>query len=440
MSLASIITSVFLVFFGFAGGGGSDSGGGGGSDFSSGSSFDSSSSSSRSRSSSSSGGYSGSSSDYGIDDIIGVVMTLIVYSSFFAVIWVIVDKHSRRHRTTSHDIATMTKNSHESPQEKQIREQAEQIFKAYQSDWTNFNVQNIATYTTPEYYQHAALMLELLKSLHRVNKVSQLEVEGAYVMASVKDNTPLPVKLKIKIYFSGLDEVIDTETGDTLYSDHAKNIHETWNFIYDGQTLKLSGVSQPTESAVHLVKSLADFANKNHLFYSPDWGRYALPSRGLIFSRSTMQTADINNHILGKWGGNLVQLYTYAETPGDPSTYYIVGQITLPKSYLGVIVKPKHRKSKQLTRRIPKSYAKFELEWPKFNQRYEVHAASADALPAFELLNPKFMEYLYRKNSDYSLEVVDNTIYIFANIEQITDHDYVDLLDALSAAYQELKQ
>lgn len=417
MKFVAIIISAVLALFGFAGGGGSDSGGGG-SDFGGSSSW------------------SSSDSDYTSE---GGDIWILIVAVTIVVVAVFLDKLASRRRISKRDIAVMNANSHESPQEKNIREQAEQIFRTYQDDWSNFNFQNISSYTTPEYYQHASLMLELLQSMHRVNKVSQLSVEGAYVMASVKDDTPLPVNLRVKIYFSGLDEVIDTQTSDILYSDFAKNIHETWSFIYDGKSLKLAGISQPTESASHLVRSLADFASQNKLFYSPDWGRHALPTRGLIFSNASIKTSDVNNHIIGKWGDLLIQIYTYSEIPGDPSTYYLVGQISLPKSYKGVIVKSKQSKSK-VYRRIDKSYEKFELEWPDFNKRYEVYAASADALPAFELLNPKFMELLYGKNPEYSLEVADNSIYIFMNNKQATEQDYADLLDVLSAAYQELKQ
>ena len=141
--------------------------------------------------------------------------------------------------------------------------------------------------------------------------------------------------------------------------------------------------------------------------------------------------------MIGKWGDLLVQLYTYAETPGQyASSYYIVGQINVPKDYLGVIVKSREFKS---GKKPDKSYEKFELEWNKFNDRYEVYAASRDALPAFELLNPKFMEFLYGKNPSYSLEVVDNVIYIYANIKNITEQDYIDMLAVLRAAYDELK-
>ncbi len=339
-----------------------------------------------------------------------------------------------------HDNKTKIKSkiarNNSTPEEKFIHAEAEKIFKAYQADWTALDSTKIAVYTTPEYHEHATYQLELLKNLHRVNKVSNLKINYVCLLTPVNDKTPLPANIRVEFGFNGLDEVIDNAKNKTLYKNNAVGVSETWNFIYDGKSLKLSGISQPTESSAHLIRSLANFANKNHLYYSPDWGRYALPARGLIFGGSSMSVADINNHIIGKWGDLLIQLYTYSKVPGDPSTYYLVGQINVSKDYLGVIVKSKKYKTHE---KPDKSYDKFEMEWPDFNERYEVYAASRDALPAFELLNPKFMEYLYDKNLNYNLEVADNVIYIFASVRNITEADYAELLDVLKLAHKELK-
>lgn len=413
MNIAAIITSIAIVFFGFAGGGGSSSGGGGGSS-SGGSSYSSSHSSSHSSSSSSS------------SDDADPIYALVTFGIIFLIVWLVVTKGSK----------PSFKDFNSTPTEKEIHNKAEEIFKSYQADWSDFNLANIKKYTTAHYYKHASLMLELLKDLHRKNQVSKLKVKKVYLLNPVNNETTFPINIQVAFSFSGLDEVI-TDDGEKLYSQYVSNAVETWNFIYDGKNLKLSGISQPTESAPHLIKSLANFATTNKLFYSPDWGRYALPSRGLIFGGASINIADINNHIIGKWGDLLIQLYTYAETPNQAtSSYYIVGQINVPKDYLGVIVKSKEFKS---GRKPDKSYEKFEMEWNEFNNRYEVYAASRDALPAFELLNPKFMEFLYGKNPSYSLEVVDNVIYIYAPISGVTEKDYDDMLEVLKKAYDELK-
>ena len=413
MNIAAIITSIAIIFFGFAGGGGSSSGGGGGGGGGGHSSYHSSSSHSTSSSSGSS-----DDSDWAVTLVVfGIIVFIVILCS----------AGSSKSKFKDHN---------STKQEKQIHEAADHIFKSYQEDWSEFKLDNIKTFTTPQYYQHATLMLELLKNLHRANKVSKLKVRKIYLLDPVNDQTSLPANIRVAFDFSGLDEVI-TDDGKKLYSAYVPNAVETWNFVYDGENLKLSGIAQPTESAPHLIKSLANFAKENKLFYSPDWGRYALPARGLIFGGASMKIADINNHVIGKWGDLLVQLYSYAESPNlGVSGYYIVGQINVPKDYLGVIVKSRQFKT---GKKPDKSYDKFELEWNEFNDRYDVYAASRDALPAFELLNPKFMEYLYSKNPSYNLEVVDNVIYIYANIRNITEQDYAELLEVLQKAYDELK-
>ena len=421
MNIASIIISVVIALFGFAGGGGSSSGGGGGGSSSGGSSSYSSSSS------------SGDSDCEGVECVVGFAFVVVV----MVVIALISNSSTKKSLEKSRKKRQLANNS--TPQEQQIHAESERIFRAYQEDWSSFNTANIATYTTPRYNNHVLLMLELLRDLHRINKVSSLTVDVVYLKTPVSDSTELPARVDVEFEFGGLDEVLDAHTKKVLYSNRAVAATETWNFIYDGNTLKLDGISQPTESHSHLIRSLAEFSSQYNLYYSPDWGRYALPSRGLIFSNSSMASSDVNNHIIGKWDNLLTQLYTYSAIPGDPSTYYLVGQITLPKSYLGVIVKSR-RQNLKVMKRLDKSYDKFELEWPEFNKRYEVYAASADALPAFELLNPKFMEYIYSKNPNLSLEVADNTIYIFANIKSVTEQDYADLLDVLTAAHKELKE
>ena len=411
MNITAIVISAVIAIFGFAGGGGSSSGGGGGGG-GGGSSYSSHSSS-----------HSSSSSSSGDSD---PILTLIVFFTIIIIVFLSMSKTNRPH----------FKNHNKTEQEKRIHEAAEHIFKSYQEDWTEFRLDDIKTFTTDHYYQHASLMLELLKNLLRTNKVSKLKVKGVYLLDPVNEKTSLPANIRVAFEFSGLDEVI-TDDSKRLYGQYVSSATETWNFVYDGENLKLSGISQPTESAPHLIKSLANFADENKLFYSPDWGRYALPSRGLIFGGNSMMISDINNHVIGKMGDLLIQLYTYSALPGRyKGSYYIVGQINVPKEYLGVIVKSKKFKT---SRKPDKSYEKFEMEWNEFNDRYEVYAASRDALPAFELLNPKFMEFLYAKNPSYNLEVVDNVIYIYAPIRFITERDYSELLEVLKKAFDELK-
>ena len=90
--------------------------------------------------------------------------------------------------------------------------------------------------------------------------------------------------------------------------------------------------------------------------------------------------------------------------------------------------------------KIPSGYERFEMEWTDYNQKYEVYASKRDALSAFELLNPKFMANLYDKSLNYSMEAVENVVYIFAEIEETKEEDYQELLMTLTEAFCELER
>lgn len=320
--------------------------------------------------------------------------------------------------------------------EKKIHELSNQVFQEYQRDWSDFNFENIKNYTTDNYYKHATLMLEALKSAGRQNKVESVRILSTALDSPVSDNLVDPIEIRIRYTFSAVDIVYDTKTSEKLFEKDYHGIEETWNYIYENGELKLSGISQPTESSAHTFRAMARFAGAKGLFYSPDWGRYCLPNKGLIFDNDSLYIADVNNHIIGKWDETLVQLYTYAPGPGrTPSSYYIVGQLNVPKEYLGIVVKEKSFKIKK-----PADYEKFELEWADFNKKYEVFASSADALPAFELLEPNFMTYLHDKNLKYNIEVIGNAIYIYAPVTDIKEENYSEILDVLVEAYKRLKR
>jgi hypothetical protein len=159
------------------------------------------------------------------------------------------------------------------------------------------------------------------------------------------------------------------------------------------------------------------------------------------------KNSDVNNHVIGNWNGLIVQLYTYIPQKRSKDNY-LIAQITLPKSYGGIIIK---RKSDWKQRDIfsnfsiftPKGYRKITMEWPDFNKRYTVYATDMDKVTSFELLNPKFMADLYDKTLPVSIEVVDNVVYLYAPTTGLpvtgTQPRYKEMLEVLQAAFKELR-
>ena len=420
---------------GFAGGGGTDSwnGNSGGGSYGGGSTYD--------------GGWNNKTTDNNSDfKPVGSGVLLIVL--FVAVFCLFLSINKRKQGPSTHKTppltpteraqlaASLSETDHnDTEQEKWVHKEAERIFLAYQNDWSNFKLENIKKYTTEQYFEDAKSMLTAIDRMGRRNVVSDLKVIKVSLLSDV--NKALPIKVSLQFKFSGVDSLVELPSKKVLYHDRVYAAFEVWNFVYDGVSLKLDGIKQPTESASHLVEDLAEFAKSNKLFYSADWGRSVMPTRGLIFKNSDFKKSDINNYIVGEWGKCLIQLYTYSPVPDSSNEYYLVGQINVPKKYEGIIVLTKKTKLKSVA--TPSHYEKFELEWEEFNQYYDVYAMKKDALSAFELLNPKFMTELYDRELNYNIEVIDNTIYIFAKVVSTDKSQYAELLDVLSQAFKELK-
>ena len=129
------------------------------------------------------------------------------------------------------------------------------------------NLEKIQKYTTENYFKHASLMLDAINRAGRRNIVSNLVIARTILYTPVNNEVELPKTICLAFIFNGTDSVIDTKTKTPIYSENARDIMEYWNFIYDGKTLKLDGITQSTESAPHLIKSIAEFAKENDLFY-----------------------------------------------------------------------------------------------------------------------------------------------------------------------------
>lgn len=183
------------------------------------------------------------------------------------------------------------------------------------------------------------------------------------------------------------------------------------------------------------------------MFYSLDMGWLLLPSKGLLMSRGRFGTSDINNHVVGTYNNRLVQLYTYTPIPlSKNSMNWLVLQVTLPKSYGGIIAQ-RNRKvfsSTSVYQKTPKEYKKYEFEWNDFNKRYSVHATDADRLAAFELINPGFMAYLYDNDPNVSIEVADNVLYLYRYLgarttATVNTGEYETMLTIALKAFKELQ-
>ena len=316
-----------------------------------------------------------------------------------------------------------------------LTEYAASIFGKFQRDWQQMNVQSIRTYTTKRYANHISLMLYALQQMGRTNQMSNIRIKEVIITSAHDDANDQQDRVSFGILAQANDQLIDTTSGDVLTAT-TEEFGEQWNFVRHENTWLLDSIDQATEEESMLVRSLRQFAVDNRMYFSPDWGNLLLPTRGQLFTAG-FKNADINNHIIGFWTGDLlVQLYTYRTKEDESGDQYVVGQINLPKSYGGILVE---RRGKLLSRlKAPRGYNKVSLEWGDFNKRYQVYATDENQVTSFELLNPSFMAWLYDQDIKVNIEVVNNVVYLYAKLSA-NEQRYESMLEILKRSHKELK-
>lgn len=312
---------------------------------------------------------------------------------------------------------------------------ATQVFNRFQYDWSNFDTESIRQYTTQRYSNHVGLMLYAMQQMGRKNIMDGIQINEVIFSGAHDDQNNQGDRVSVAFLAQAHDQLIDTAANRTLTTTN-EEFGEQWNFVREGNAWKLDSIDQATEDQNMLVQSLKQFAAANQMYFSPDWGRLLLPTRGQLF-KNGFKNADINNHVIGFWTGELlVQLYTYNSGKDDDVTHYMVGQINLPKSYGGILVERRNKVFNRL--KAPSGYKKVTLEWGDFNQRYNVYATDENQVTSFELLNPSFMAWLYDQDLKVNIEVVDNVVYLYSKISA-NERRYTEMLEILRRSHKELK-
>lgn len=325
--------------------------------------------------------------------------------------------------------------------EEALKQHVTNIFMRYQDEWSRRDATRFNEYMTPDYANHATLMIRTLSEMHRIDEMSDIHILRMDT-SSVTDNpNDDDDSFTMVIEATAKDRLYDEVTGKDLFVDNSSFMEE-WSFRRHADTWLLAGIRQFTQDLSTVQTDLQQFATDNNMYYSIDMGWLFLPARGELFNQGkwSFGFSDINNHVVGTYHDHLVQLYTYTryqDTAKTSFATFLVGQINLPKSYGGIVVESS---SSAIKKHIfpPSGYQQYTFEWPDFNKRYTVYATDADRLAAFELINPGFMAYLYDHFTDVNLEVVDNVVYFYAQKIGVRT-DYNQLMQLLLRSFKELQ-
>lgn len=381
--------------FALAGGGGSGGGGGGGGGFSG-------------------GGYSGDSDDSsGGSSWVPVIFILLIY----VVAYVIFSKKSKQAIARGGiDDAKLDSN----------QKLAKHTFIQFQHDWSAFNLESMRTYMTDYYYRHNQLMMGALKLAARQNQVDQIQVTRVDIL-NLTDNS-----FTAALSISAFDITNDTRTNKSLFAQSVST-KQYYKFQKQGDTWLLDGVDTETADPSQRVSDMQKLADAGGYFYSLDWGWLLLPTSGQLFKGGKFGASDINNHVIGVIGKTIFQLYTY--TPyANSKVRYLVAQTAVPKEYGNIYVRPN-----KLIDIAPNGLTKVSTEWGDFNKKYDVFASDMERVTSFELLNPSFMEKLEGLPFHMSIEVADNTVYLYSSDSKLGVDDYQAMLNILKDAFKEMR-
>jgi hypothetical protein len=310
------------------------------------------------------------------------------------------------------------------------------IFMRYQQSWSGNDVSAMQPYMTPHYYQHATLMVEALKQAGRRDDMQNVKILETAIndLYDAPDNSQDWVVVGFKA--QAQDHLVDASTGALLLAN-ASDFMEFWLFQRSNNAWLLNGIQPATADTWRANPTLEQFAASNGYFYSLDWGRQLLPQHGQLFGGGKFGVSDINNHVIGLYNQQLiVQLYTYAPNARTAGDSYLIAQAILPRSYGDIVVRHKAGLHMFGIRGL----TEVSTEWPDFNKKYQVYATSPEQATSLELLNPVYMEQLEATPFEVNIEVVDNTVYLYAPLGAAADAgQYQAMLNLLLAAFKEMR-
>lgn len=323
-----------------------------------------------------------------------------------------------------------------------LRQRVSDIFLQFQSEWSRFDVEAMRAYMHPAYFHHIELILEALQARGRRNEMRNIKIRSIdFVNLHDAPGTEGDV-ISALIVAKADDRLIESGSNKLLHRD-TREFAEIWNFARKNSQWVLLGIDQTTEDPKSGSHHIKDFALKNSLYYSSDWGSLLLPKRGQLFRRGSFRWSDINNHVIGKYHSILFELYTYRTRTGVLARLFtfrsrqiIVAQTSLPRTY-GKIVVQQRQKWWHQTKPYPhpKGLQKISMEGVAFDPMYQVFAENKEQVTSFELLDPRLMEYLLGLPYRINIEVVDNVLYLYAPAEA----RYYDLLVVLKWSFKNMR-
>lgn len=366
--------------------------------------------------------------------IVSIAVIVGIWLGWSTAMFTLWDKMKKKFKKADEDLAKAGWN------EAELHEIAANAFLRYQEEWSRRDNSRFAEYMTPHYANHAGFMVAVLAELKRFNVLKDVSIVKMDTVAVVDNADDSQDVFSVMIEAQADDYLMESD-GKVLFNDK-KPFIEQWSFQRSNDSWLLSSITPSTAFEGAHEQDMRQFATENNMYYSLDMGWLFIPSHGELFNNGkwVFGFSDINNHVIGNYNDRLIQLYTYRRTReagnSKGSIDFLVGQISVPKEYGGILIE---RRTGLVGRLFaPKGYQKYEFEWPDFNKRYNVYATDQSRLATFELLNPGFMAFVHDNFNDINIEVIDSSVYFYAE-KTGQRNDYQQLMTLLLKAFKELQ-
>lgn len=338
-----------------------------------------------------------------------------------------------------------------------------QMILDYKQAWNDHDNAVLQDMSSSDHQQQILVAGQLLQDMHRQFSESEIAIT---FMKPYKVQVSSPKKpdnmLGLQVIYNSTVSLQESGSAQTSYHHEAI---EMWEFIYQDGRWLITSIRPGHAYSSNEVEYTRRLAKREQLIPICIPSEVLLPKQGWARRKSLRfgglvnqdieenldpefttsgEDMEVFGHYVAKRQDALIQV---RDTGGrgilSRSNHSIIFQITLPKSYEYIVIRPK--KYRFLKRRLRYAPKNLTFEWNSFNKHFEVATTNKETLASFELLHPDFMAYMLDHAPEVFIEVIDNTvsfsaIYFSDKSVKATDALYSAILDLAERAHKALRK
>ncbi|MDQ5971970.1 MAG: hypothetical protein QG553_129 [Patescibacteria group bacterium] len=343
-----------------------------------------------------------------------VLIVLAVFDEKFG--WMrFLQRRITRAKKTVHQASTNDK----SWDEPAIMQQSRELINHYRADWVQKDFMAISKYATDRFGYHNRLFIEALNNLDRtitldatINDVEVIGADDTY--DHEQDNFTVYVVSQEKL------DLIDAETKQVIKTFDS-DVEELYGIERENDIWKLSSLSRAKEGNPVVYQPFQEYAHQQGFYYSNRTSHLLLPYKTELTIEELQDTGHV---VLGVHNNLLVTVFLLE---AKDRSRYAVASTTLPVGYPHILIR-----NRAVTDISTENFKRISLDWPAFNEHYELFVADAATESVLlSLLNPELVTFLINLPGSISIEIKDRSVYV------ILDNNY-ELLQTIPEVLSQL--